>query len=94
MLIVIAEMAAKAGMEERLKQAALALIAPTRAEPDCVQYDLHQHTDEPARLMFYEIWTSREALDRHLQTPHLRGFLEAAADVVAEPPRVMTYHKL
>lgn len=90
LLTVVAEFVAKPGNEEDVRKLLLSLIAPTRQEEGCVQYDLHEQTDKPGHFLFYENWTSREALDRHLQTPHLTAAVGAAAALVAEPIRVVT----
>ena len=94
LLTVVAEMKAKPGKEEDLRRAVLALIEPTRNEEGCVQYDLHAHTSDPGRFVFYENWTSRDHLDRHLASPHLRAFGAASGDLLAEPPRVETYARI
>lgn len=94
LLTVIAEMKAKPGKEAELERQLLSLIEPTRKEQGCVQYDLHRNTDEVGRFAFYENWTSREMLDRHLQSPHLQAFGRMAPDLLAEPLRVMTYTRI
>lgn len=94
LLTVVAEMVAKPGKEAELERQMLALIEPTRKEEGCVQYDLHRSTEESGRFVFYENWTARELLDRHLQSPHLKAFGKAAGDLLREPLRVMTYTRI
>jgi quinol monooxygenase YgiN len=94
LLTVVAELHAKAGKEEDLRRALLDLIEPTRPEEGCVQYDLHVHTDNPCRFVFYENWVSKEHLDRHLASEHLKRFLALADDLLAEPPSVETYSRI
>ena len=94
LLTVVAEMVAKPGMEDELKRRLLSLIEPTRKEDGCVQYDLHQNTDQAGRFVFYENWRSREALERHLQSPHLLAFGSVEEELLAEPARVLTYTRL
>ena len=93
LLTVVAEMVAKPGQEEALKQELLKLVVPTRLEEGCVQYDLHVATDNPARFVFYENWTSREALEKHLQSPHLRAFGETSKEL-REKPSIVTYTRI
>jgi quinol monooxygenase YgiN len=93
-LTVVAEMLARPGKEDALRERLLALVAPTRQEEGCVQYDLHRSTEEEGRFVFYENWTSRNCLDRHLKTPHLTQFLGVAGDLLAEPPRILTYERI
>ena len=60
------------------------LIAVTRAEAGCINYDLHQDNDNPAHFMFYEIWESRELWQTHMSAPHLAAYMEATDGAVAE----------
>lgn len=89
LLTVVAEMLAKPGKETELKTQLLALVAPTRKEEGCVQYDVHVSNSEPGRFVFYENWTSGDTLDRHLKSPHFKAFEGVADDLLAEPPRVL-----
>ena len=94
LLTVVAHMRAKPGKEDALRRAAMGLVEPTRKEDGCVQYDLHVHTHDPGRLVFYENWTSREHLDRHAASAHLRAFGAVSGDLLAEPPSVETYWRI
>lgn len=94
LLTVVAEITAKPGKEEDLRAALLALVEPTRKEEGCVEYDLHVSTDSPGAFVFYENWTSREALDRHLASPHLERFKARMDELLASPPRILTYTRI
>ena len=94
LLTVVAEMQAKPGREEDLRKALLALIEPTRAEDGCVQYDLHIHSNDPARFLFYENWASPAHLARHAASAHLTAFVAAAGSLLAAPMRVETYGRI
>jgi quinol monooxygenase YgiN len=93
-LTVVAEISAKPGREEELKQLLLSLIEPTRGEAGCIQYDLHVSTDDPASFVFYENWKDAEALQKHLATDHIREFLAKASELFAVPPRILTYTRI
>lgn len=94
LLTVVAEMQAKPGKEDALRRAVLALIEPTRDEDGCVQYDLHVHSSDPARFVFYENWTSQQHLDRHAASPHIQEFRSIIADLLAAPVRIETYWRI
>ncbi len=94
LLTVVAEMIAKPGKEDELREAVLALLAPTRAEEGCVQYDLHVHTKEPGRFVFYENWASLDHLKRHAASAHLQMFSQISADLLDEPALIDTYTKI
>lgn len=84
-LTVVARIKAKAGMEEKVREELLALVAPTRKEPGCLNYDLHQAQDDSSLFVFYENWLSKKDLDEHLQMPYLQAFLAKADHLLAQP---------
>ncbi len=94
LLTVVAQIQAKPGKEEDVRRLLLTLIEPTRKEEGCVQYDLHVHTGDPGRFVFYENWTSREHLDRHLASPHLAAAVALAGDLLAAPPSIETFLRI
>ena len=84
-VVLIVKIKAKEGLEYKVKAELLGMIEPTQAEAGCVKYDLHQAKDDSGVFYFYEIWASGEALDSHMQTPHLKSLLAKADDLFAEP---------
>ncbi len=91
---VIAYHRAKPGKEQELREALLAVCAPTRKEKGCINYDLHVSPDDPAVLVFHENWTSKAALDAHLHSPHIDVFRRRAPDLLAEPPKLTLWSRL
>ena len=94
LLTVVAEMKAKPGKEEALRHALLALVEPTRKEAGCVQYDLHVHTTDPGRFVFYENWESEEHLARHSASEHLKQFGAAREGLLDAPLRVERFKRI
>lgn len=94
MLTVVAEIVAKPGCERRLREELLRCIEPTRAEEGCMQYDLHESTGRPGHFLFYENWISREALDRHLATPHLERLSALLPELAEGEPRIDTFERI
>ena len=47
-LTVTAQVKAKPGMESQMRQELLSLVAPSRQDAGCLNYDLHQGVDNPA----------------------------------------------
>jgi quinol monooxygenase YgiN len=78
-------MKAKEGMEDRPKEELMSLVASTRKEAGCIIYDLHQALDDNSLFLFYENWASKDDLDKHLETPHLKAFREKAKRLLAVP---------
>ncbi|MFN0166342.1 MAG: putative quinol monooxygenase [Bryobacteraceae bacterium] len=89
LLTVVAEIQAKRGKEDDLRQVLLGLIGPTRQEGGCVQYDLHEDNEAPGRFLFYENWQSREHLNQHAESPHLRAFKARFEDLLEGPIRLL-----
>ena len=73
-LTVIASLKAIPGQEAALFAALSALIAPTRAEPGCILYEMHRSHENPGWIIFNELWESRALWDAHMATPHLTAF--------------------
>jgi len=87
-ITLVALVKAKEGMEEAVREELLSLVKPTRSEPGCINYDLHQAIDDKSVFIFYENWKSREDLDKHIEMPHLKAFLEKAENLLAKPLEV------
>jgi quinol monooxygenase YgiN len=82
---VIARIKAKPGMEEKVRTEVMALVAPTRAEAACINYDLHVSRQDKSLFILYENWVSQKDLDAHLAMPYLEAFKAKAAGLLAEP---------
>jgi quinol monooxygenase YgiN len=91
---VIARFIAKTGKEDELKSVLTALIAPTRRENACYQYDLLRNPAEPREFCFVERWESDQALEQHFATAHLKTALAQAQPLVEAPPDIRKYHIL
>lgn len=90
-LTVIAHLRALDGQIEATRAFLTGLIEPTRQEPGCIEYWLHQDDDDPAEFTFYENWVSRAEWDRHMTLPHLQAFADVKDKVfVLEKLRLMT----
>ena len=90
---VLARVHALPGREAEVIAALLALVQPTRRERGCLNYDLHQSSEDPARFMFYENWESRAALDAHLAAPHLDAFDAQTTGLLAEPVEITFWER-
>jgi quinol monooxygenase YgiN len=88
---VVARITAKADKVEALKSVLLALVAPTRAEPGCVSYQLCQNRSDPTDFVFVEAWASEAAIDGHMKTAHVGDALAQAQSLLASPPDIRSY---
>ena len=72
-VVLTAMVKAKPGQEDAVKEALLSLVEPTRKEPGCLCYNLHQSKADPSQFMFYEQWASKDDLAAHGKTPHMKA---------------------
>ena len=90
-LIVVAHLTSKPETVAETQTLLEGLIAPTRAEHGCIKYKLHRNNADPTRFCFVEEWTSDEALDAHLATPHLQSLVARVPELLACPPDIGRY---
>jgi quinol monooxygenase YgiN len=83
-LTIVAIFQAAPGREDDLAAALQGLVAPTLAEPGCLNYDLHRDLRDPGRFLFYENWETRAHWDAHMGSEHLRRHQETSGPLVAE----------
>ena len=83
-LTIVADIKAKSDQVDLVKAELLKLIATTRAEKGCINYDLHQDNENPAHFLFYENWESRELWQAHMGNQHLKDYMAATDGAVAE----------
>ena len=57
----------------------------TRQEPGNVRFDVLRSADDPGRFFLYEVYTSKEAVAAHKETPHYNTWRKTVADWMAKP---------
>jgi quinol monooxygenase YgiN len=75
---------ARPGQTQALGSALSALVDPTRAETECLNYDLHQSIDDADVWFVYENWRSAVGLEAHMRAPYVQAFLKVAPDLIAD----------
>jgi quinol monooxygenase YgiN len=91
MIVVIATIHAQAGKDKELGEVLKGLIAPTRKETGCIQYELHVAVNDPCQYAFYERWVDQAALDKHLQTPHFTSAAAQLGGLTDSAPSIVVY---
>jgi len=84
---------ARPGKEAELRAALTGLLAPTRAEVGCINYDLHTAPDDPSKFLFYENWASNAHHEAHDKTPHVQS-LRARINEISLPPVKAFWEKI
>jgi len=93
-ITVVATFQAKPGKAAELKQALIGLLAPTRREAGCINYDLHVLPEDPAKFLFHENWTSKAHLDAHLQSAHLKALLPRVPELAVAMPEITIWERI
>lgn len=88
---VVARVTAQPERVAELAAVLHALLAPTRREAGCIRYQLFRNAAEPCDFVFMEEWSSREAMEAHLQTPHIQEAFAKAGPLLAKAPEISTY---
>lgn len=91
---VIVRLKSKPRKETQVKQELHNLLAPTRAERGCLNYDMHQSPTDPSLFLFHENWTSEDDLKRHFESPHIKRWIQLSQTLLAEPLELTLWHKV
>ena len=87
-IVLFARLKVKIEAVEKAKRAALAIVAASRAETGCINYDFHQAIDDESVFLWHETWANRKAIETHAESKHFKEFSAAIKDVTDEPLQV------
>jgi quinol monooxygenase YgiN len=71
---VVAQVRAKPGKADALRQITLPLVAKVRSERNNLVYFLHEDREAPGHFIFYEIFASQADFEAHNATPHVQAW--------------------
>ena len=83
MITILAQIQAKSGLGSALETHLRQVVAPSRAEADCVFYTLHRVEGNSDTFVFYEKWADKAALDTHIASPHYQTYRKEAEPLLA-----------
>ena len=93
-ITVVATFQARPGKEAELRKTLIGLVAPTRKEAGCINYDLHASPEDPAKFLFQENWTSQAHLDTHLQSAHITALLPRVDELCVAFPEIKIWEQI
>jgi quinol monooxygenase YgiN len=76
--VVIAQYRARAGEADRVAQALRNMVAPTRAEPGNLDYQVFRDPKDPSLFVLFERYAGEDAFDAHRVAPHFATWLAGA----------------
>jgi quinol monooxygenase YgiN len=83
---VIAILAARPGKTEALRALLDFMVAPSRAEPGNLRYDLWQDQADPARFVLDELYADSGAVAAHRASPYFQQYLLQIGDLAERMP--------
>ena len=92
-LVVLARIKAKSGMEQHALKELTKLIEPTIKEEGCIKYELNTSLKDPCEFLFYEIWTSQDALTKHSESTHIKAFRTIREEFLDGGPEVTLWEQ-
>src|SRR5215203_357470 len=87
-IVLVARLKVRPDAIEAAKQLALGIVADSRSEKGCVNYDVHQAVDDPTVFVWHETWKDKQALDAHFEEPHFKNFFAKGMELAAEEPQI------
>ncbi len=91
MIIVTGSVVSKPECIDEMLAFALDHVRRSRTEPGCISHAVSRDVEDPRRLVFFEQWADREALQAHFTVPASRGFVKVLAAFAAEAPAMQLY---
>lgn len=93
MVHVMAHVEARPESVEAARRVFDALLAPSRAEPGCIDYQVFEDGTQPGRFVTVECWADTTAFDAHMASAHVAAAFAAAQDLLAQAPHIAPYHR-
>ncbi len=93
-IVLMARLKVKPEAVEEIKNAALAIVADSRNEAGCINYDVHQSIEDETLFFWHETWANKAALDEHFATTFFGEFFKTVEEIAAEPPQINLTKKI
>jgi quinol monooxygenase YgiN len=87
-IVLVARLKVREDAVEAAKKLALGIVADSRNESGCLNYDVHQAVDDPTVFVWHETWRDQTALDEHFEEPHFKEFFAKGMELAAEEPQI------
>jgi quinol monooxygenase YgiN len=84
-IFVFARFRARPGNEDRVAEAILDNLPPTRAEPGCLGIQIYRSIRDPQLFFIYSRWVDEAAFETHATLPHTVRFLGRVEPLIDHP---------
>lgn len=79
---------------EKLKELFEGLVAKSRGEAGCLQYDIHQNIENPQVFILHEVWENKTIFDLHNSQQYVKDFFAATPNILKAEPKIYFTTKL
>lgn len=93
-IVLMARLKVKGDKIEEAKEAAFAILEPSRSEAGCISYDFHQVLDDPTVFLWHETWENQKAIDEHFEMSYFKEFAATVEKIAEAPPQIILSRKL
>lgn len=90
-VVLAATLKVKPEKRELFLKLATATLEPTRAEIGSISYSFYEESNVPNTFLYFEEWTSREALAKHLEKPYVKDLIDRFPEILEADPDVKVY---
>ncbi|MDG3438897.1 putative quinol monooxygenase [Nitrospirillum amazonense] len=86
---ITAILIARPGKLDELKALLAGMVAPSRAEPGNLRWDIWQDQADPNRFVLDELYVDNDAIAAHRATAHFQNYLSRINDVAERTSMVL-----
>ncbi len=86
---IVAVLTAKPGRDDDLKALLAGMVAPSRAEPGNLRWDVWRDQADPARFVLDELYIDSAAVAAHRETPHFQNYVSKVGDLAERSAYVL-----
>ncbi len=82
-LTLVVAVEVQAGKKDFVKSQMENLVAETRKEAGCINYDVHEDNENENILVFHENWETTAHWEAHDKSAHLAAYRESTKGIVS-----------
>lgn len=86
---IVAILTARPGKADDLQALLSGMLAPSRAEPGNLRYDLWRDQADASRFVLDELYADNAAIAAHRATPHFQDYLARIGDLAERTALVL-----
>jgi quinol monooxygenase YgiN len=88
---ILAILEAKEETRQQLMNILIPLVKPAREEEGNISYDLYCSTENPNEFLFDEVWSNKEAFNKHYKSPKSYKDRDMVSSLLSKPLQIKKY---